>query len=462
MKKTPFQLAMLFGEGAILASAGAALYIVISRVSGSQLLGQYSLIFAWLMLFQSIGSFGIPEFLLKEMGAHAAARSKYLVNGLVIGMVSALLSAGVMVGMVSLFAYEPPVKQGLYVSAILLVPMMLNAICRGTFLAESKAQFALLVTTVESAVVVTVNTYQVLHGCTIDALIVTLVVAKSFTVLLSVYLTGLRWLAVRNEFSGGSCRQLLPPIFTFALSNALGLVATRINVIMLSWWSSLSVVGLYAAASKLVEVALMIPSIFAQMLLPRVARTFSQRNGYDLTAHHHMLFTLFALVAPVGMGSIYFADDIVLLLFGPAFLDSAPILQVLMLFFLVETGDMLMGIVLKAAGLQRKDVQLFAANPFTNIVLNIFLIPILGMLGAALAKLAGVLVSTSLRYAYLRRHVMQIPWYLTLAKPVGTSLLLLSFCVPLSRHVHFLVLSVLYALLNGVFLFLLRDRLRPS
>ena len=67
-QKPWLQLAFVLGEAALSLVSSGVLFIIISRVSGPELLGTYALAFAWLTLFQGVSSFGIPEFLMREVG----------------------------------------------------------------------------------------------------------------------------------------------------------------------------------------------------------------------------------------------------------------------------------------------------------------------------------------------------------------------------------------------------------
>ena len=55
-RKNGFQLALLVAEALIFFASGIALYVVISRVAGPELLGQYTLVLSWMTVFQAFGS----------------------------------------------------------------------------------------------------------------------------------------------------------------------------------------------------------------------------------------------------------------------------------------------------------------------------------------------------------------------------------------------------------------------
>ena len=75
-RKTGLQLALLGSDAVVFLASGIVLYGVISRVAGSALLGQYTLVLSWMLVFQSIGSFGVPELLMRELGRFPQDRSE--------------------------------------------------------------------------------------------------------------------------------------------------------------------------------------------------------------------------------------------------------------------------------------------------------------------------------------------------------------------------------------------------
>src|SRR4029453_3763527 len=86
-----------------------------------------------------------------------------------------------------------------------------------------------------------------------------------------------------------------------------------------------------------------------------------------------------------------------------------------------EVADALMGVVLKSANRQNQDVRLYAVNPLLNIALNVVAIPLWGSTGAAAAKLAGVLGSSSARYIAISRGLARLHWVEFAARPLLVS-----------------------------------------
>ena len=119
-RKSPVQLALLGADALVFLASGIALYVVISRVAGASLLGQYSLVTAWMIVFQSIGNFGLPELLMRELGRFSDERGHYLGTGLMLGLSATVVVGPVMIGMSWLTSYDADLKRALTIAAFSL------------------------------------------------------------------------------------------------------------------------------------------------------------------------------------------------------------------------------------------------------------------------------------------------------------------------------------------------------
>jgi len=455
--RLPIQFLFLGGEALTLAGSGAVMYLLISRVVGPHLLGQYSLVLAWILLFQALASFGLPEYLMREMGRFENEQNKYFLNGAVLGLITSVLAMGVMAFVIGWLGYEAEVDRALVLGTWALAPMMVSAICRSGYLAGKKSEYALLVAVFETLLILSVNVYLLLHGYGIVPLVLTFVLGKTLSCLLSFFLLRTFVISMKWDFSLSFCKQLLPIVFTFALSNVLGLISMRVNIIMLSWWTSLSAVGLYAAAGKLMEAVYLGFIIFAQLMLPRLARSFTDNRNHDLKPFAGEFKVLFAFAIPLSIGLIIFAEPVIDLLFGNGFQGSVLVFRILMVFLLIESLDGALGLIMKAAGRQSQDVKIYSLNPGLNIILNIFLIPIGQGAGAAGAKMSGGLLSCVLRFFYVSKHIVKFPWLSMIGKPLLVTLVLVVCGAPFTDTASTALLAAGYLVAGGLAFFWLAD-----
>jgi PST family polysaccharide transporter len=415
------QFLLILGEAFLLLLTGGVLFVLVSRLGGPDLLGEYSLVLAWVLLFQGLASFGIPDFVTREAGIRGAASGPYVYHGFLLGFATSAAAMGILLTLTLVLDYAPHITVALRLGTLALIPMMVNGLCRAGFLAGRQMEFVFRITLVESVIVMVVSTWCLLQGGGVVLLVATLCGAKLLSSLLSLYWFNRHGVPLRQDFDWVLCRTLMGPILAFGASNALGMLALRINTIMLSFWVPMSVVGHYAAAAKILDVALIAPSLCAQLVMPRVAYAFAQRQAHELALFEKAFHAIFAAAVPLGVGILFYADVIVALLFGPSFTDAVLPLRILMIYFLIEVAEGLMGMVLKSAHRQNQDVRLYAVNPLLNIVVNLVAIPALGSTGAALAKLAGVIASSTNRYLAISRDLVPLRWFEFATRPLAVS-----------------------------------------
>lgn len=447
------QISMLFGEALVQLTGSAAMYVLISRIEGPERLGQYSLVLAWVLVFQAVAAFGIPEFLLREMGKSRDRSAVYAGQGFLVGSATSVAAMAIMVALVSIL-YREELRNALLLGTLLLPASMITSICRAGLVVHARTNLIFVFASTELLLTLPINAYLVLHHAGIVPLVETLVIVKVFIALMAFSVFVNRHVSLRFRLSSVFSKDLLSPLFTFAMSNALGLISLRVNLILLSLFGTLAAVGQFAAASKLLEVVLIIPGIFAQLALPQWAAHFSAGwNEGGEARYQGILALLFVSVFPLAVGMAIFAPLIISFGFSSDFMASVPIVRLLMIYVVIETADAMMGVTLKAAGYQRADLRLYVLNPLVNMIVSLALVPVFGGFGAAAAKLAGALCSSLSRYRFLLGNRLPVPVSVGLWLPLAASGLAGLCLILLGLQGHFIT-SLLYMTMAGAFLYL--------
>jgi len=425
------QLAFVIGEAVLTLFSGGVLFIIISRAAGPEVLGTYALALAWLALFQGVSSFGIPEYILREAGAHGRDAAGQVVHAMLLGLGSGFVAICLMLITVRLLGYSAYIVQAVTIASLALIPAFLNTSCRSVFVAQRQMQLPFVAALVETAIMMSASLYLLLSGYGAVALMVAFVVAKIASASFAADQLFRRVLPMRPDLNPRMLFQTARTVLTFGIGNMLGMLSLRINVIMVSLWADITTVGHYAAATKIMEMGLIVSGVFAPLLLSRMAHNFFAKGNRDPNRFGPWYEVLFAVVVPPCVGVWVFAGLILETLFGKGFGDALWILRILMIYVLTETADIVMSVVLKAAHRQRQDAFTLAFNLLTNIVLNLALLPILGPIGAAIGRVAGGGVSTTLRHLLIAQVLTPVNWFRFARKPALISLVAGSVCFSL-------------------------------
>lgn len=149
----------------------------------------------------------------------------------------------------------------------------------------------------------------------------------------------------------------------------------QMNVLILSFLLNEETIGWYAAAERLFNTLLFIPTIFMMAVFP----VFSRLKMSD-TAYLHRLMgksfdSLLLLGVPIGLGMTIVSGPIVTFLFGQEFANSGPILGVLGIALIFMYLNVLLGQFMISIDRQNTWTTIMAVATVILIVLDVTLIP---------------------------------------------------------------------------------------
>ena len=219
------------------------------------------------------------------------------------------------------------------------------------------------------------------------------------------------------RFSLGESRTLLKNSCWLLFSGIAAILYLKIDQVMLGFLTSDSTVGVYAIAVKFSEVGYFIPIAIVTSYFPQlIDKREKQRSGYtsDIQKLNDVLLSLAVVFVIVIWIS---ADSLIPWLFGDPYIEVVPILLVHIWAAIFVFMRTLLSKWLISENLFRLSFLSQAAGAIFNVILNLYLIPTHGALGAAYATLASHAVAG---YLVLFLHSDLRP----MATVVGKSLLL--------------------------------------
>lgn len=193
------------------------------------------------------------------------------------------------------------------------------------------------------------------------------------------------------------------------IASYLRLLTIGSDVLLLGLFATDAELGQYSVGFKLYSVAVSMQSVYFAVLLPHLA---GHAAGTLATIRTNLISALrrsLAIVAPAAVVVGLCADPLLHLLFPRALHTAVGILQILAVAIPVNLGAGHFRSVLLAVGRQRLDVRLVAIGAIVHVAAKLFLIPLLGMLGAAWGTVLGETVVMLLAWqacrAVLRENV---------------------------------------------------------
>jgi O-antigen/teichoic acid export membrane protein len=214
---------------------------------------------------------------------------------------------------------------------------------------------------------------------------------------------------------------------------------------MLGYFKTPDVVGLYNAALPLAN---LIPVVLTSMLflyVPIASQLYSQNLIGEMRRNYAILTKwMFSLTLPLFLLIFLFPETMLNILFGARYIQADTALQILALGMFIHTFLGPNGATLMIVGKTRFLMWTGLIGAIMNIALNIFLIPPLGIVGAAIASASSLAVINVLKSTWLYLLFRIHPFTKNYIKPILTSVLLV-----------FVIFTFVRSMVDGIPLWLL-------
>jgi len=171
-------------------------------------------------------------------------------------------------------------------------------------------------------------------------------------------------------------------------------------------------VGAYETAWRVTAVTMLFSRAIASTLFPQMSQWDAENAKQRIeSAVQDTIGPSMLLVIPAFFGVLVFSHEILGLIFGPEFTIASVVLIILMGEKVLQSIHIILGRTLQGINHPGLAAQATAASVLLNLVLNIVLIQLFGLVGAAVATTVSFAVNTILHGYYLSKFVtIELPY----------------------------------------------------
>lgn len=207
----------------------------------------------------------------------------------------------------------------------------------------------------------------------------------------------------------------------FGLGSVFVRIFTRIDTVMLSKLTTMTIVGYYNASYNLIIVLLFLPGTFNEAIYPIMSKFF-KTSDRDFQRTFERSFKYSMLIGiPMATGIFALADQFVLLFYGPRYDMSITALKILAWLIASSFGTFVFTTTLNSANREKLvTISVFFCSLF-NITLNLIVIPKWQHIGASIATLFTELLFFSLSLIFVNKYVFKTSVLKHFVKPVLAS-----------------------------------------
>ena len=375
----------MFAEQILRLIAGLLVGIWVARYLGPRQFGLFSYALAFTAIFSSIAKLGLDGIVVRDLVHAPDKRDVYLGTAFWLKLIGAFITLGFIGVAVLLTSNDSTTNLYIFIIASGMIFQSFEVI---DFYFQSKvlSKFVSLCKIAQLLFSSLLKLYFVLTGADLFWFVIVSLVDQAILAL-SLYIAYLfqRQGDFYHHFDLKIARNLLKDSWPLIFSGIVIMIYMRIDQIMIKEMLGEREVGLYSAAVRLSEVWYFIPTIITKSLFPAIvsARKVSERLYHIRLQRLYTSLVWMAIAVAVPM--TFFSEWLVTLLYGEAFKEAG---QVLMIH--IWTGVFVAMGVASSSWYMSENLQRYAFHrtllgAVINIVLNLILIPIYGLIGAAIA-----------------------------------------------------------------------------
>lgn len=181
-----------------------------------------------------------------------------------------------------------------------------------------------------------------------------------------------------------SWAQLFSYSWKIHTSNIIGFLNYRIDIFLINLLSSAATVGVYFIAVQIVEKLWLLSQAVNTAIFPHLSGKY-KRNSKDTSVTEILGSATFMVTAITALLLALLGASIIKVFFGVAYLDSAPVLLILLPGILASSVGRLLSNDFSARGRPMLNVYVGLATVTINVLANLYFIPRMGAEGAAWA-----------------------------------------------------------------------------
>ena len=360
---------------------------ILARSVGPSGIGIYSFALSLIAVFMVLPNFGFDTLIVREIAISKNHTRDYITKVLIIKLLLTSITAFLLIIFIALRKYNSQTTQIiLFVFAISFFGSIISTFY-SIFRAYERMELEAGISLINNLLRLFMGLSAIKIGMKLNGIVFSLLIAEIFTFLLVVYKVCRNFPQIRFKIGQLSSKKILLSAIPFGIMSLMEIIFINTDNLMIARLQGEVAVGWYAAASKILIIINLVPSMFWVAILPVLSR-ISTSSLESLQQTYSKSFSyLLMLSFPIAIGGFMISDQIILTIYGNEFRNSILILQVMIWLITFSFVGYINGATLCATGRERVFAIAFSLIAFANILLDYVFIKKYGYIGACYVTL---------------------------------------------------------------------------
>lgn len=381
--------------------------------------GAYSVVYDFLAMFGIAADFGLFTIGVREM-AHDEKRMEKIIGnilGIRFTLAVVVLSLASFVGSF-VFKGDPEIVTGIMISALATFLALMQGTIASVLQVKLKMQYVSAFHVIGKLVQVgyiALVAFILFGDRTADGFyqLLTAGVIANGVMLIGNYFYARREVKLKMRFDMDYWKEIIPKALPYGFALALATIYLRVDSFMLSKMRGKEEVAYYAVAVRVLEAFRILPLYFMNSALPSLTRAIKRGDGGHNRIIQYSVEFMAALSLPILVGGFLIAYNLVALVSSPDYLSNAATgfygsdmaLKVLLFEVVFSFLNAIFVFTLIAMNRHEKTIWINGGAAALNVLLNLWLIPVWGFIGAGITTVASEAFVLLLAYVFAKRHL---------------------------------------------------------
>ncbi len=382
-------------------------FTFIARMIGVTNTGQYFFAISFTTIFAVVADFGLGPVLTREAAKYPENSEKYVNTILWTKVIFGMLTYLLVVGFVNVLRYAPTIKLLIYLSGITMFFDNLQASFYSVFRARKNLIYESVGIVASQCITLAIGTFALLNHWPLYWLILAYTIPSGLNVIYAgSFLRRVFNLHYRFVFDTGIFRVFLSLALPFALAGIISRLYSYADSILMSKMLGAEHLGWWSVPYKITFAFQFIPAALSASVYPVMSiLSVSDASKVGWLFEKSWRY-LFIIVFPLALGIGILARPLIIKIYGTGFLPSVPVLQILLIGLVFGYLSFITGALLNATNHQKVQTVLLAIALVFNVGLNLALIPLWGIIGAAIAAVLSNIILAIGGFYFARRFAI--------------------------------------------------------
>ena len=395
---------------------------LVPRYLGVEGYGQLNFALSFIGLFAIVCDLGLNTLTLRDVSKNNNLAQKYFSKLFPFKIFLSIVFA-ILMSLIILIIDKPLiVKQILFLTIILLILGVYSSFYLLFFRAKQKLKYASIFDVLRKmSYVLFVLIFIYLNKGVIGITFANIFVA--IIGFLFLFFSLFKYLKFKLEIDFKFIKRQVVRAWPFALGIVFNTLYFHFDKILISFMLDDYAVGLYAIGYTFYGFLFSILSVFNLTFFPVIAIYSFKEKLKSVIDKYLSIVLLFSV--PLSLGGICLSKELITLIFGQMYVPGLIAFRIILVFFLVASINSILTVILYTHNLEKFVLKYRIIATVTNILLNLIVIPIFGIVGAAITTVLSEYIILVGSYLKLSKKIISIDLLKIIKYPLISSIVML-------------------------------------